>query len=84
MTSILLAMNMACPLFRLTPQEALSGVTCHAARALGLQDSIGQLAVGYAADFALWDIARPADLSYVLGLNLCLATVCGGQIRTPD
>ncbi|MFB0948453.1 MAG: imidazolonepropionase, partial [Burkholderiaceae bacterium] len=69
LTSILLAMNMACTLFRLTPQEALAGVTCHAARALGVQGSIGQLALGYAADFALWDIARPADLSYAMGLN---------------
>ena len=84
LTSILLAMNMACTLFRLTPQEALAGVTCHAARALGLRDSIGQLAVGYAADFVLWDIERPADLSYALGLNPCVATVCSGQIRTPD
>lgn len=81
LTSILLAMNMACTLFRLTPQEALAGVTCHAARALGLQDSVGQLAVGYAADFVLWDIARPADLSYALGLNPCVATVCTGQVR---
>ena len=81
MTSILLAMNMACTLFRLTPQEALAGVTCHAARALGLQDSMGQLAAGYAADFVLWDIARPADLSYALGLNPCVATVCAGRVR---
>ena len=84
LTSILLAMNMACTLFRLTPQEALAGVTCHAARALGLQDSVGQLAVGYAADFALWDIARPADLSYAMGLNPCVATVCGGQVHAVD
>ena len=84
MTSILLAMNMACTLFRLTPQEALAGVTCHAARALGVQGSIGQLALGYAADFALWDIARPADLSYAMGLNPCVATVCGGQVHAVD
>ena len=84
MTSILMAMNMACTLFRLTPQEALAGVTCHAARALGLQDSIGQLAVGYAADFALWDIERPADLSYALGLNLCVATVYAGRMHEVD
>ena len=84
LTSILLAMNMACTLFRLTPQEALAGVTCHAARALGVQGSIGQLALGYAADFALWDIARPADLSYAMGLNPCVATVFGGQVRVVD
>ena len=84
LTSILLAMNMACTLFKLTPQEALAGVTCHAARALGLHESAGQLRVGYAADFALWDIERPADLSYAMGLNPCVATVCGGQIRVVD
>ncbi len=84
LTSILLAMNMACTLFKLTPQEALAGVTCHAARALGLHESVGQLRVGYAADFALWDIERPADLSYAMGLNPCVATVCGGQIRVVD
>lgn len=84
LTSILLAMNMACTLFKLTPQEALAGVTCLAARALGLHESVGQLRVGYAADFALWDIERPADLSYAMGLNPCVATVCGGQIRVVD
>ena len=84
LTSILLAMNMVCTLFKLTPQEALAGVTCHAARALGLHESVGQLRVGYAADFALWDIERPADLSYAMGLNPCVATVCGGQIRVVD
>ena len=84
LTSILLAMNMACTLFKLTPQEALAGVTCHAARALGLHESVGQLRVGYAADFALWDIERPANLSYAMGLNPCVATVCGGQIRVVD
>ena len=84
LTSILLAMNMACTLFKLTPQEALAGVTCHAARALGLHESVGQLRVGYTADFALWDIERPADLSYAMGLNPCVATVCGGQIRVVD
>ena len=84
LTSILLAMNMACTLFKLTPQEALAGVTCHAARALGLQELVGQLRVGYAADFALWAIERPADLSYAMGLNPCVATVCGGQIRVVD
>ena len=84
LTSILLAMNMACTLFKLTPQEALAGVTCHAARALGLHESVGQLRVGYMADLALWAIERPADLSYAMGLNPCVATVCGGQIRVVD
>lgn len=81
MTSLLLAMNMACTLWRLTPQEALAGVTCHAARALGLQQETGSLAVGKRADFALWRIARPADLAYALGLNPCAGVVHGGVWR---
>ena len=83
MTSLLLAMNMACTLWRLTPQEALAGVTCHAARALGLQHETGSLALGKRADFALWRIARPADLAYALGLNPCAGVVHGGVWRTP-
>ena len=83
MTSLLLAMNMACTLWRLTPQEALAGVTCHAARALGLQQETGSLALGKRADFALWRIARPADLAYALGLNPCAGVVHGGVWRTP-
>jgi len=83
MTSLLLAMNMACTLWRLTPQEALAGVTCHAARALGLQQETGSLTVGKRADFALWRIARPADLAYALGLNPCAGVVHGGVWRAP-
>ena len=83
MTSLLLAMNMACTLWRLTPQEALAGATCHAARALGLQQETGSLAVGKRADFALWRIARPADLAYALGLNPCAGVVYGGVWRAP-
>lgn len=81
MTSLLLAMNMVCTLWRLTPQEALAGCTIHAARALGRQDDIGSLAVGKRADFALWRIARPADLSYAIGLNPCAGVVFGGVPR---
>jgi imidazolonepropionase len=81
MTSLLLAMNMACTLWRLTPQEALAGCTVHAARALGLQEQIGTLEVGKRADFALWDIARPADLAYAIGFNPCRAVVNGGVLR---
>jgi imidazolonepropionase len=83
MTSLLLAMNMACTLWRLTPQEALAGVTRHAARALGLQQDIGTLAVGKRADFALWRIARPADLSYAIGLNPCRGVANAGILRSP-
>ena len=67
--SIRAAMNMACVLFGLTPAEALAGTTLHAAHALGLQQDIGTLETGKAADFAVWDIDSPADLVYPLGGN---------------
>ena len=79
--SPLLAMNMACTLFRLTPAEALAGFTREAARALGLHDR-GTLALGQRADFALWRVAAPAELSYAIGHNRCAAVVRGG-IRRP-
>jgi imidazolonepropionase len=69
LTSLLLALNMACTLFRLTPEEALAGATVHAARALGLGASHGTLAPGKAADLAAWDIDAPAQLSYAMGAN---------------
>ena len=59
-------MNLACTLFRLTPEEALRGVTVHAAKALGLADR-GQLRPGLRADLALWDLQHPAELSYWMG-----------------
>ena len=80
-TSLLLALNMACTLFRLTPHEALSGATRHAARALGLQDEIGTIEVGKRADFALYRIERPAELCYNLGANPCETVVYGGTTR---
>lgn len=81
MTSLLLSMNMACTMFRLTPQEALQAVTRNAARALGIVNETGTLAVGMAADFALWNINRPADLAYKIGGQQALRTVFGGEIR---
>ena len=84
MTSLLLAMNMACTLFRMTPQEALAGTTIHAAKALGMDGDIGSLAVGKAADFALWQIDRPGDLAYAIGGNPCRQIVNGGVPRQPS
>lgn len=71
-TSLLLMLNMACTLFRLTPAEALAGVTRHAARALGLAGEAGRIGPGLRADFALWDIGRPAELAYAFGSNPCV------------
>jgi imidazolonepropionase len=76
--SLLLMLSMACTLFRLTPEEALRGVTCHAARALGLQATRGTLAAGKRADFAVWGVEHPSELAYWFGHNPCLRVVCGG------
>jgi imidazolonepropionase len=78
-TSLPLMLNMACTLFRLTPAEALAGVTRHAARALGCDDR-GTLAVGQRADIALWDIVLPAELCYRIGATGCRGIIRGGQI----
>jgi imidazolonepropionase len=82
LTSLLLAMNLACTLWRMTPLEALRGCTVHAARALGRSD-IGTLAPGMRADLALWDVARPSDLAYALGARPCRLVVHGGVPRAP-
>ena len=79
-TSLLLMLNMACTLFRLTPEEALAGVTRNAARALGLADR-GVRAAGLRADFVLWDAHSPAELAYAMGLNPHRATYVEGQAR---
>ena len=81
-TSLLLMVNMACTLFRLTPEEALAGVTRVAARALGLEDR-GTIAPGLRADLALWRIGTPAELAYMVGFNPCIQVVRGGRPRDP-
>jgi len=73
--------NMACTLFRLTVSEALAGVTTHAARALGLADTHGTLAVGRRADFVLWNVADAAELAYWFGQRPVRTVVRGGLIR---
>ncbi len=79
-TSLLLMLNMACTLFRMTPEEALAGVTRNAARALGMVESHGSLEQDKTADFVLWDIDRPAELAYAIGANPCLAVIRSGEI----
>lgn len=76
--SLPLMLNMACTLFRLTPQEALLGVTRHAAKALGLSDR-GTLAVGQRADFACYGISRPAELCYQFGVNSLKQLIINGK-----
>lgn len=75
LTSLLLAMNMACTLFRLTPEEAIAAVTRHAARALGLSGETGSIEPGKRAELAIWDVEEPAELAYRIGFNplhLCI------------
>jgi imidazolonepropionase len=76
--SLLLMLNMACTLFRLTPEESWRGVTLNAARALGLADR-GRLASGQRADLALWDAEHPRELAYRFGHNPCRGRVFGGE-----
>lgn len=80
--SLLLMVNMACTLFRLTPLEALLGVTAHGARALGLDDR-GRLLPGRRADFAAWDLEHPNELAYWFGHNPCRRVVAGGIDLSP-
>jgi imidazolonepropionase len=77
--SIRLAMNQACVLFGLTPEEAMAGTTRHAAQALGRGQSHGRLAVGCVADLLLWDIDHPAEIVYGLGVNPLAERVFRGQ-----
>ncbi|MCB1453555.1 MAG: imidazolonepropionase, partial [Rhizobiaceae bacterium] len=69
LASPLLTMNMACTLFRMTPEEALAGVTRNAARALGLSAEIGTIEEGKKADLAMWNADQPAELAYRIGFN---------------
>jgi len=78
--SPVLMLSMACTLFRLTPEEALRGMTVHAARALGLADR-GTLARGRRADLAVWNVAHPNELAYWFGRNPCARVVFGGVER---
>ena len=81
--SPLLAMNMACVLFGLTPEEALAGMTRNAAPVLGVAGESGTLEVGSRADIAVWSVDRPAELSYWVGSNPCSAVVQNGVLRRP-
>ena len=72
-------MNMGATLFRMTPAECLTGVTRHAATALGLSDR-GQIAPGRRADLAIWDVKHPAELTYRIGFNPLHARIVGGEL----
>lgn len=78
LSSLLTAMNMACTVFRMTPEEVIVGTTRHAATALGLNDR-GTLTPGMRADLAIWDVKHPAELSYRIGLNPLYRRIYGGQ-----
>ena len=79
LTSLLLVMNMAATLFRMTVAECLAGVTREAARALGISAEVGTLEAGKRCDLAIWDIGRPAELVYRIGFNPLHARVYGGE-----
>ncbi|EPF75990.1 imidazolonepropionase [Acinetobacter rudis] len=77
--SLRLVMNMGCTLFELTPEQALAGVTLHAAKALGIETQYGSLEVGKKADFVAWKIQHPAEISYWLGGDLSKRIIRHGQ-----
>ena len=78
--SIQLMLNMACTFFRMTPSEALAGVTVNGAKALGLENSKGQLKVGFDADIAMWNIGQPAELCYQFGVNPLTHLMINGDV----
>ncbi|MGX5174170.1 imidazolonepropionase [Aliikangiella sp. IMCC44653] len=78
--SLLLMLNMATTLFKLTPLEALAGVTLNAAKALRIDHKVGSIAEGKQADLVLWDISHPAELSYRIGGNPCVAVIKKGEL----
>ena len=82
--SLLLMLSMGCTFFRMTPEEALAAVTRNAAAALGLADVIGTLEAGKRADFVVWDIDHPAELSYRVGINPCREVIRSGRPRVVD
>ena len=79
LTSVLMSMNLAATLFRLSVDECIAGVTREAARALGMSDEVGTLEAGKSADLAIWDIERPAELVYRMGFNPLHARIWKGQ-----
>ncbi|MBD5656900.1 MAG: imidazolonepropionase, partial [Candidatus Eremiobacteraeota bacterium] len=81
LVSMPLALNLACTLLGLTPEEALAGATRNGARAVGLGGSAGLLAAGYAADFVVWDLDAPVQLAYAIGAQPVHAIVRGGRLR---
>ncbi|WP_038174365.1 imidazolonepropionase [Vibrio pacinii] len=73
-------MNMGCTLFGLTPEEALRGVTCHAAQALGYGNSRGQIQPKFDADLAIWEVSHPAEFSYFQGAPRLSARLVAGEL----
>jgi len=78
LVSILLALNFGCTIFRLTPEEALAGITRNGAKALGMGTTHGTIEAGKVADLVLWKVDAPAELAYAMGANPCLRVLKSG------